>query len=67
MAELSKTTHPFLVMVKLKARVFNLLHQVLLLLLPLGQLGDDLPDSRDGELGGHVVHCGVVGGHWLVK
>ena len=54
-------------MVKLKARVFNLLHQVLLLLLPLGQLGDDLPDSRDGELGGHVVHCGVVGGHWLVK
>ena len=54
-------------MVKLQARVFNLLHQVLLLLLPLGQLGDDLPDSRDGKLGGHVVHCGVDGGHWLVK
>ena len=59
----TQSTHPLLVMVKLQARVFNLLHQVFLLLLPLGQLGDDLPDSRDGELGGHVVDCGVAGGH----
>ena len=43
------TSHPFLVVVKPQTGVLDLLHSLLLLLLPLGEFGHDLPHGRDGE------------------
>ena len=45
-------------MVKSKTGILNLLYQLLLLLLPLGQLGHDLPDGGDGESVG-FGHVGI--------
>ena len=42
-------THPFLVVVVTEAGVLKLLHQLVLLLLTLGEPGQDLPHGGDGE------------------
>lgn len=42
-------THPLLVVVITEARVLELLYKLVLLLLPLGKAGQDLPHGGDGE------------------
>ena len=41
--------HPFLVVVVSEAGVLELLHELVLLLLPPGELGQELPHGGDGE------------------
>ena len=42
-------THPLLVVVVAEAGVLKLLHELVLLLLPLGEPGQDLPHGGDRE------------------
>ena len=44
-----RPTHPLLIVIVSEAGVLELLHQLVLLLLPLGEAGQDLPHGGDGE------------------
>lgn len=63
-----KWQYPFLVVVVSEAGVLQLLHQLVLFLLPLGELGQDLAHRGDGESVGHgpEQESGVVWGLELV-
>ena len=60
--------HPFLVVVVSEAGILELLHELVLLLLPPGELGQELPHGGDGESVGHgpEQESGVVWGLGLV-
>ena len=63
-----KWQYPFLVVIVSEAGVLQLLHQLVLFLLPLGELGQDLAHGGDGESVGHGTEqeSGVVWGLGLV-